>query len=243
MAKKPKAAETADGETVKESRWDVRRRRRTEEILEVAMGVVMAEGLAACSLHRIARELDIAVAGLYRYFPSKMALVAALEVRVLAELSASMEAARGELAAATTPAELLVRVLSEGHVYRRYAIDAPARFALISQVMADPNVLVPGALGGQVLTTMLGLLAGVAGTFAQAANGGGLSAGDPVERSVLFWNGIRSVLQMKKLEQHSAWVNTDRLYRSMVTTLLLGWGAPEAELKRAWKTLDGLQTA
>ena len=46
-----------------------------ERIVEVAIGVADADGLAAVSMRRIANELGIGVMGLYRYVPSKGELV------------------------------------------------------------------------------------------------------------------------------------------------------------------------
>ena len=40
-----------------------------------------------------------------------------------------------------------------------------------------------------------------------ASDNKGLAPGDSLERSVLYWNGIRSVLQMRKLEAHSKLVD------------------------------------
>lgn len=216
-----------------ESRWDRRRRRRTEEIIEVAMRLIMEEGLEACSLHRISRELDVAVAGLYRYFPSKMALIAALEVRVVREITAAFVATRQGWSPAETKVEFLARCVAESEVYRHYALEGPSRFALISQIMADPNVIVPGEMGKQVLVTMMELLAGVARTLAEAADSGALWPGDSIQRSILFWNGLRSVIQMKKLEAHSSLVSHERLYRAMLRTLLIGWGADPSVLAEA----------
>jgi len=230
-----KTKSQGDSGAAKETRWDRRRRKRTEEIIEVAMRLVMEEGLDACSLHRISRELDVAVAGLYRYFPSKMALIAALELRVIDEINESLEEARGKCAEPEEAVDGLACVLIEGEVYRAYALEAPARFALIQQIMADPNVLLPGDMGQKIVVNMMTLLAGVGRSFAIAAEAGGLAPGDPLERSVLFWNGIRSVLQMKKLENHSKLVDYHRFYKAMLNALLVGWGADPAHLAPAWK--------
>jgi AcrR family transcriptional regulator len=56
-----------------------RRRQETiEEILDVAIGLMETEGVAALSLSAVARRLGMQPPSLYQYFPSKMAIFDAL---------------------------------------------------------------------------------------------------------------------------------------------------------------------
>lgn len=60
---------------------DRRSRRRAEtiqEILDVSVGIMEAEGVAGLSLSEIARRMGIRPPSLYQYFPSKMAIYDAL---------------------------------------------------------------------------------------------------------------------------------------------------------------------
>src|SRR4029453_7080750 len=60
---------------------DRRTRRRREtigEILDVAIELMEAEGVAALSLSAVARRLGMQPPSLYQYFPSKMAIYDAL---------------------------------------------------------------------------------------------------------------------------------------------------------------------
>ncbi len=204
------------------------------------MRLVREDGLEACSLHRISRELDVAVAGLYRYFPSKAALIAALELRVISEISGNLDRRRQALppAQGDLGVDALARVIVTGQVYRSYAVDAPSRFILISQIMADPNVLLPDELGQTVVEGMMTLLARVAEPFHGAVSARALWDGASLVRAVLFWNAIRAVLQMKKLEVHSGLLDSRQLYESMVSTLLVGWGADPADVAAAWSLAE-----
>ncbi|WP_165555756.1 TetR/AcrR family transcriptional regulator [Kribbella pittospori] len=77
-----------------------RRRQATiEEILDVAIELMEAEGVAALSLSAVARRLGMQPPSLYQYFPSKMAIYDALFQRG-AELF--LAAQRDAIAAATT---------------------------------------------------------------------------------------------------------------------------------------------
>jgi AcrR family transcriptional regulator len=77
-----------------------RRRRQTiEEILDVAIELMAAEGVAALSLSAVARRLGMQPPSLYQYFPSKMAIYDALFQRGAEQFLAAQ---RDAVAAATT---------------------------------------------------------------------------------------------------------------------------------------------
>jgi AcrR family transcriptional regulator len=81
---------------------DRRTRRRQEtiaEILDVAVELMQAEGVAALSLSAVARRLGMQPPSLYQYFPSKMAIYDALFQRGAEQFLA---AHREAVAAATT---------------------------------------------------------------------------------------------------------------------------------------------
>lgn len=104
-----------------------RRRRRQErtraQILEVARGLVRAEGFDKVSLRRVAEAADYSPASLYEYFDGKEALLTALAYEAAGRL-----AKRLRDAVARTLDEPLVAV---GLAYVRYARDAPEDFQLM----------------------------------------------------------------------------------------------------------------
>ncbi len=65
------------------SRRHRRRLARSESILTAAMRLVGENGIEGFTLQQIADELDYAIGSLYRYFPSKGALLAELQRRVV----------------------------------------------------------------------------------------------------------------------------------------------------------------
>jgi AcrR family transcriptional regulator len=80
---------------------DRRRRRRNEsvrEILEVAIGLMAEQGVAALSLAEVARRVGIRPPSLYQYFPSKMAVYDALFERGMREAFEVMDRHRADLA-------------------------------------------------------------------------------------------------------------------------------------------------
>ncbi|MEZ6185906.1 MAG: helix-turn-helix domain-containing protein, partial [Planctomycetota bacterium] len=70
-----------------------RREARTRELLDAAMELLVAEGLKGLTIGALAQQVDAAVGAIYRYFPSKTALLVALQLRAIEELRREVEAA------------------------------------------------------------------------------------------------------------------------------------------------------
>ncbi len=98
-----------------------------ETILEVALGVLEREGSQALSMRAVAAELKVAPNALYRYFPGKAELVAALaEAGSVILLDALRQASAGQ------PPLLALRSLA-----RAYLDFARSRPALYQVKMAE----------------------------------------------------------------------------------------------------------
>src|SRR5690606_15588387 len=69
---------------------------RHRAFLRTAMRIVRAEGLDGLTMARLADELDCAVGTVYTYFPSKGALVAAVQREAIEKIGASYLVARAD---------------------------------------------------------------------------------------------------------------------------------------------------
>ncbi|MGW2618895.1 TetR/AcrR family transcriptional regulator [Streptomyces sp. NPDC001500] len=105
----------------------------TAEIKAVARRQLAESGAAALSLRAVARELGLASASaLYRYFPSRDALLTALILDSYTSLSDAAEAAYATLDAADAePADVLERWVGVCHAVRDWALAHPHEYALI----------------------------------------------------------------------------------------------------------------
>jgi AcrR family transcriptional regulator len=90
-----------------EAKLDTQVRRR--QIAEAAMGLVADQGLRRLSMAAIARRVGIVPSGIYRHFPNKDALIAAVLDRIEERLLANVAAAREEHA---DPLDCLKDILS-----------------------------------------------------------------------------------------------------------------------------------
>jgi AcrR family transcriptional regulator len=220
-----------------------KRQARIDGILDMAMTMLTEGGLEVLTTHALARRLDVAVGALYRYFPSKGAIIAGLERRVVAELGAELEdllrGAEARWAAEDGAWAPLVPLLVLAAGFRERTAARPERMGLIGRVMAEPDHILPREEGERVIADALGLLEILKSPFDAAVTAGALRDGDRMIRPLLFWSGLRSVLQTFKLETFApSVIRPTALYDGMVDSLLCGWGADPAALARARKEVE-----
>jgi AcrR family transcriptional regulator len=226
------------------NRQDRRRQRRSQQILDGAMRLIEEQGLEALTIQRLAGELDWAVGAMYRYFRSKDALLAALQRRVIEDLSRRLRqtlAAFGQaLEGGDHPAgtRALAALLTASDLHRGLLADAPSQYRLLSGMLADPRQLLDDREAGPNVQTFLGLLGQLGALMEQAAAAGALRPGGALERAVLLLAAVQGALQMDKLSRFSPALASERLVEHLVRTLLQGWGADPAALDQARRLAD-----
>ncbi len=99
----------------------------TREITQVARRHLAETGATDLSLRAVARELGIASSALYRYFPSRDALLTALIVDAYDAVGDRAESA----VAAVAAEDFLARWRAACHAVRRWALDTPHEYALV----------------------------------------------------------------------------------------------------------------
>ncbi|MEU3980568.1 TetR/AcrR family transcriptional regulator [Streptomyces sp. NPDC026672] len=131
-----------------------------EEIRAIAKRHLASEG-ANLSLRAVARDAGLVPSALYRYFPSRDALLTALITDAYAALAANAKAAEAEV----SRDDLRARLLALSHGVRSWALDHPAEYALIygSPVpgyAAPPEMVGPAS---EVVVTLIGIMFDAAG--------------------------------------------------------------------------------
>jgi len=220
-----------------------KRQAKIASILQTALELATEEGLERLTTHRLAKRLDLVVGALYRYFPSKEALITALEVKAIEEYGDHLSRAWREVATLPLSGEAgaLAPVVALGVVYEHLMQTQPAHFHLINLVMANPKNVLSLEEAQKVLDVMHSLFADLATPFDDAAETGALSPGDGRERITLFWSSTMGVLQVSKLSRHDPSIQGIRLLDGILVSLLSGWGAsPDAVVEaikavRAWQ--------
>ena len=119
---------------------------KVEAILDSAMALLGRGGFEELTLQRVARELGLVTTALYRYFPSKDALLAGMQRRAVTLLHERFRLA-GEgwtRASARAGAEtrLLVPIVGAGRFYVSLPESMPEPFRLVSLLLSDPRTLI-----------------------------------------------------------------------------------------------------
>ena len=209
-----------------------RHERRREEILAVAMKVMLRDGLAAMTMTSLAKGLGVAVGGLYRYFASKTHVVAALQVEALNHLTtfnASHFNAVERQIMASEPGDAvksLVRVVTAPMSYLCHAQESPDWHQLIDQSLSTPTPLLDDQSAAEVSMALEALLQPVAERLEAATTEGHLNQGDAEARTYILWATIHGLDHMRKRDARlRAELRSHALVRGALATLLVGWGA------------------
>lgn len=205
-------------------------------ILDAAMDLVAAGGFDGLSMSRLAEAVGFTPGALYRYIGSKDALLARIIESALAEVRGFLDDATRRLPQGAGPLSV---VLSLALAYRAFARERPHPFGLLAMSMAEPRVLLrePEA-ASVVVERMVAALTPLSQALEGASARGQLRPGDAVERTVCMFALLQGVSQLHKQVRHARDIlDLDRLATSGVSSLLLGWGARQADIDAAVRTV------
>ena len=221
------------------SGWDRRRVETAARILDAAERIASDEGLESLTMQRLGAELGYRAGALYRYFPSKDALLAALLVRIVHEVSAMVRAASEEAAAVaerarrplTKSARQLLPLVLTARGYLALADERPAQMALLVRALAAPRPVVDDASAGALASAAFVLLREASAVFSAAREAGVLDAGDDTQRVALLWVSLHGIVGNRKLARFGvAGLAPSALVNELVRALLVGWGASRADV-------------
>jgi len=185
-----------------------------EELLRVALRLIDAEGLAAVSLRRVAREAAVSPGAPYHHFADRAALLAALRTR-------RFELLRDELLAARATADLAAVLPAMANGYVRFAVANPAYFRL----MFRPELVESGkhtddSKAGDAAFAVL------EEATAEAVRAEVISAEDAQTLALTYWSlahGLASLILDGKLGERAAHMGigtpelADRVTRMLAT--------------------------
>ena len=238
------ATPSAEGASSRRAR---RRQCRIEAFLDAAMQIVADEGLDKLTIARLATALDAATGALYRYFPGKDALLIALHRRVIDDLHRAMSRRMdavvdgGHAVGASPPVIALAQIAAVAAAFRQYAVDEPAHFNVLQQVLAEPQFLLDADEARSVFESVGPILAMVRARFDFAVESGGLDAGNAYDRTLMLWATLHGHALFRKLERiDPTRLALGRLVARQVRTLMIGWGGRSADIGPAL-ALAGLE--
>lgn len=204
--------------------------------MDASLRLVTDEGFDALTMSRLADELDYAAGALYRYFPSKDALLLAVQLEVLQRLAHEMREWSDALDAdgASEQVSSLARVLVFARAYATLPARRPAHAALLARWLGLPDLLVDTDVASTRVPELLGLFAAVPAAFDAAAASGALEPGDAMRRTVALWSAVQGAAQMRKLSRFGVdALEPEPLVDELTRALFRGWGADDEVYARA----------
>lgn len=206
-----------------------RREEKTAQLLDAAVAIASAGGLAALTVGAVAERSEVAVGSIYRYFPNKDALIVAVQAYAIEAFGQFLAAKLAQ------PEERpLARVVRAFGAYAAYAKHAPDRYQLMDGLLSAPQPSLSDGDAAQVQAVLDPILARCAATLDAAVAGGWLAPGDALVRTHVAWAALHGVGHFRKRDGRvPRALHSDALANELLTALLVGWGGGAAPVREA----------
>jgi AcrR family transcriptional regulator len=235
--------------SVEPDRRTRKREARRDALLGMAADLVDERGLEGLTMAALAEAADYAPASLYTYFPSRSALLAALQRRALAALGAvaadhrsRWDTTLADLGADGRPAAL-ARLLAFSRLFLSAPEHHTREFRLQQRLLVTPGVE-DTADAAEVVPAAMAVLEVPRGLLAEAVEVGALAADpgqpDPIDqpldeavvRTLAWVVAMNGALLADELTTGLPTTGV-HLGDHLTTSLLQGWGATAADLAAA----------
>lgn len=233
-------------ETDRRTRKRIARRR---ELLDIAADLWDEGGPEALTLAAIGERADLTAPSLYTYFPSKSAIVAALQreaLEVLAQVAREAVGSWQAPADAEPQAVALARLVAFSDLTMSGPAKYPREFGLQQRLMANPGLqdlddaagVLPAALGALTVPVQLIDQAVRAGALGDVGAGASADSGDSsMVRAVRWLAALNGVLATDSLPVGVP-ADGHTMGRLLSGDLLRGWGANPERLTEAVALAD-----
>jgi AcrR family transcriptional regulator len=219
---------------------------RTRQFLGTALDIVTTEGFDALTMQRLADQCDSAIGAVYRYFPSKGALVAEVQREAIERINTSYALVRAQSEAGIVGlgerSRALARLVLMGRWFIALGETHPQELRLFQMLMSEWRHVVPVEEGFRVVPSVMKLLDEARDCIDAASVAGSLNDGeDPMTRVVVWAAGVGGVMQAGRLDIYDADLfDGARLARVLTFDLFAAWGATREELTAASEVVDSL---
>jgi AcrR family transcriptional regulator len=207
-----------------------RRAARTDAFLDAAMRIVDRVGIEGLTVALLAAEVDAAVGALYRYFPGKDDLLAALQARALETLVLEMRRVRSR-----SPLDRLVKIVG---VVATLPDRDPQRHRLLDELLSAPAPVYEAARARALDEHLARALGVVEEALAAAAAAALVAPGDAALRTRVLWALVHGASHLRKRDRlEPPALRQRRVERAALEAVLVGFGAERARVVaalRAW---------
>jgi|GEM_PF-1026631 len=219
------------------------RSRKMREILNIALTLACDGGLDNLTLHRLADRMDRSVAAVYRYFPSREAVISELQRVIATNIALITSDAQNRIDAWSireniAPSDAaLAKILAAAFVYDEFAKATPEELGLVTRYLSTPDHVLPERDAAHVFEMTGSSLDALAAWISSAEQLGALSPGTPRDRAIMLWAGLQGTINVLKVVLRGGWTPDPNLTREMVITNLIGWGANPETLNKLADTI------
>jgi AcrR family transcriptional regulator len=209
------------------------------QIQEIAKAIILEVGLDGLTMNLLAKRLGTSPSSLYRYYPSKEAIMVALQVEAIGEIEDEL---LGRLAAfdqerrASTGVRVdaLKRCVLAFDVYACGGEEGATREGLIDAFLSQPKPFLSVVQAQEVNQRLSRVLALCVRVLDQAVEVGALMPGDNEQRSHLLWASLHGVGQFKKRDRiQPENLRAHALKRALYLSAFQGFGAPKEDVQSA----------
>ena len=203
------------------------RQERRNRLHQAARRHIARNGVQGLQLKELAKELGYTAPALYRYYPSKEALIVELQKETLHIMHHALHLLLTHFSSSSP----LFKLMLCTRFYVAYAENSPASFALNNSVFASTSTILDGEDRKAIIQAMNKVLLIIQDQ---------INLIDIQDSSHAFtltmslWSALHGVLLTKKYQRDFPIPCPHHL----VDTLLLGWGIPKADLVNATKQID-----
>lgn len=206
-------------------------------VIERAMELLEDGGLEALTLARVAESLGYTTTAVYRYFPSKDALVAAMQrqaIREVHERFSEETHQRAESLQGPAATRSLALLMIAADIYLALPSSEARAWSLVSLLLGDPRPLLSDDESRRAAPVLESFLTAVDRLFERAVEGQALERGDARERTLALWAALHGALCLEKARRIvPATPPSSAIAKPVVRALLLSWGATSARISAA----------
>jgi AcrR family transcriptional regulator len=208
------------------------------QIQEIAKAIILEVGLDGLTMNLLAKRLGTSPSSLYRYYPSKEAILVALQVEAIGEIEDELLSRlaafdREQSASPDVRTDALKRCLLAFDVYARGGEEGATREGLIDAFLSQPKPFLSVIQAQEVNRRLSRVLALCVRVLDKAVDAGALEAGDNEQRSHLLWASLHGLGQFKKRDRiQPEKLRAQALKRALYRSVFQGFGASKGDLQK-----------
>lgn len=207
----------------------IRAKRRTErknEVLDSALKLVESGGAPTVTMAAIAADMNASIGGLYRYYPTKVAIFVGLQLRAIEAFNSLLTRRLDTFSESDSRFDVLNQVVEGFGAWSAFRVEEPVYFRLLDQFISVPTRSLDDAGRAIINQSLLPVLTRLATTLSQASQVGVIGPGDAMARTHILWAGLHGLEQFRKRDEgQEQGLTVDALIPLMLRDMLMGWGA------------------